>query len=293
MSLVKGVGASAESVFLLLTFDDLAHNEDMAHAVYATYDRGRLQIQGHRPWWCADLTLLPGSLRSWLAVGEYGEVLVLAGQNMNQEHILGPDDRGPLRGARLIGDSIYAVGADLQVYRRDAGCWRSMGPDPRLGRGSGILEAIDGFSNRELYASGWKGEIWRYQRDEWRLSPTPTNLILSDICCAGDGRVYACGQGGLIVHGRDDQWSVLDIHNEQPDLWSICWFKNRIFIASMQDIYLIEGGKVLRTDAAEAGSSFYDLSVAGDTLWSIGAKDLLRYDGIRWERIEDVEVERP
>lgn len=295
MSLVKGAGASSDEALLLLCIDEFAHTESMPHSVFASYNSGHVRLHGHRPWWCADVVALPGPSSAWVAVGEYGNVTEFVDGRFRQEHISGPDDRGPLRSARLIGNEIYTVGADLQVYRRGARGWEAIGPDSvvRSGREDGTLEAVDGFKNGELYTGGWDGEIWRYRRGYWTLCPTPTDLILTDICCAGDGQVYACGQGGIIVQGRDDEWSVIEIDELQPDLWSICWFQGHVFVASMQGVYRIVTGEVVPTEASSGGWSFYDLSVAGDTLWSIGAKDLLRYDGTSWQRIEDVEIDQP
>ncbi|WP_437995843.1 hypothetical protein WMF26_32105 [Sorangium sp. So ce185] len=70
------------------------------------------------------------------------------------------------------------------------------------------------------------------------------------------------------------------------DLWSIAPFKGRVFAASLRRLYCIEAGKVELLDLESLGAGpFGVLSAFGDTSWSIGAKDVLSFDGQRWSWI--------
>jgi hypothetical protein len=79
------------------------------------------------------------------------------------------------------------------------------------------LEAPDRLAT-ELYAVGWQGEIWHYDGEKWHQLPSPTKLVLVDVCCAGDGTVYACGREGLLLKGRDQTWEIV----EPPGTPQVC-----------------------------------------------------------------------
>ena len=63
---------------------------------------------------------------------------------------------------------------------------------------------------KQIYAAGWEGEIWHYDGNRWSSICSPTNIILNDICCAGDGNVYAGGRVGMLIVCRRDHWKVID-----------------------------------------------------------------------------------
>ena len=127
------------------------------------------------------------------------------------ERLTGPgidiSKRGPLRCARLIAGSVYAVGADRQVYQQTTErSWRRLddeqsAPPPDTATS---FESVDGYSADEIYAVGLRGEIWQRSHG-WQQVFSPANRPLSAVCCAGDGRVYAafrCCGGSVSGSGR-------------------------------------------------------------------------------------------
>ncbi|MBN0749583.1 hypothetical protein JTM00_36600, partial [Pseudomonas aeruginosa] len=96
--------------------------------------------------------------------------------------------RGNMRGVACIDGVAYACGMDRQVYRRFyENDWRAIDSGARPPAGSEAVvgfEAIGGFGAREIYAVGWDGEIWQYYGKRWQPRESPTNLILTAICCA-------------------------------------------------------------------------------------------------------------
>jgi hypothetical protein len=127
----------------------------------------------------------------------------------------------------------------------------------------------------------------RYDGHIWQQLQSPTNLILTDVCCAEDGNVYACGQAGTLLRGRNDTWDVIDHGATTEDFWSVVWIHGALYLSTMLGIF------VLRDDALQMinmgddhASTYYHLSAADDVLWSIGAKDLMAFDGTTWSRVD-------
>ena len=90
-------------------------------------------------------------------------------------------------------------------------------PSPKSGENAGF-EDICGFNLTEVYAVGWNGEIWQWEGVRWIDRPSPTNLILTGVCCGTDGNVYACGQNGTLIvvvvtmhGGLTSQENIIDL----------------------------------------------------------------------------------
>ena len=56
---------------------------------------------------------------------------------------------------------------------------------------------------------------------------SPTNLVLTAVCCAGDGNVYATGRRGLLLKGRKNTWEVVKHDSTKLDLWGMAWYGQR------------------------------------------------------------------
>ena len=105
-----------------------------------------------------------------------------------------------LRNLGVVDGLPFACGMKRQVYNgrgRTTGlrCTHQCLP---AGQNAGF-EAIAGFSSEEIYAVGWKGEIWEWNRAQSLKRESPTNLILTGVCCGDDGHVYVCGQHGTLL----------------------------------------------------------------------------------------------
>jgi len=177
------------------------------------------------------------------------------------------------------------------VYRREAvNQWEGLetGARPKT-PGDPVVgfEAVDGFSEREMYAVGWEGEICRFDGKQWSACVSPTNSVLVDVCCAGNGVVYACGRNGLIVSGRHDAWTVKDVSPFGEDIWSIAWFNDRVYFGTMDAVFVLDGDALRVVKMGEdAPKTCYDLVTGAGMMWSIGTKDVMSFDGSRWSRID-------
>ena len=293
-SFVFGAIRSAEIGYLVLS-NDAAAKRKVPHALLIQWSPAEWGNGGQVKWRASGIAVTEHPLIQLCAVGEFGDVALVGSGDRHFEKIgkgkKAPADRGPLRGVRRIGKNIYVVGMDRQAYRRDGlNSWsafdkglKSTGQDgPVVG-----LEAIDGFTEKDMYAVGWEGEIWRFDGATWRNIDSPTSQVLVDVICGGDGNVYACGRNGLLVIGRKDEWRVHEQKNFTEDLWSVIWFQDKLYAASMDTVFVLEKDELVAVKMGkDPAKTCYDLAVGAGRMWSIGAKDVMSFDGKRWSRID-------
>jgi hypothetical protein len=293
-SFVFGVVRRPDIGYIVLSLDEMAE-EKIPHSYMVQWHAGQFSNAGVLPWLTAGVSVLRQPIEQLLAVAEFGQVFIFGSGDKHEERIgtekEGPIARGPLRGVRLIGKRAYVVGMDRQAYRRDGvNQWVTIDQGMRPLEGSTDvvgLEAVDGFSEEEIYAVGWDGAIWRYDGRAWTQADSPTNMILTDVCCAGDGNVYACARLGLLLRGRGDRWSVVEHESTEDDLWSMTWFQGRLYLSTMQELFVLENDKLEPVDLGDdPPSTCYRLSSIPDVLWSVGAKDAMAFDGTNWMRID-------
>lgn len=234
-----------------------------------------------------------------LFMGYWGELFFVnsTGSIESKIHVTdkcSPENRGPMRKVRNILGRIYAVGMGRQVYRfNDSGIWDcidetcySVAIDPE----NTVIcsfEDIDGFSDSELYAVGLGGEIWCYNGNNWKQLDSPTSIPLTNISCAEDGYCYISGRAGIIVRGRNNKWEIIEHNITNEDFWSSVWFNGRLFLSTTHLVYEYTNSKLINVEFGDyLPESCYSLCCLEKYLWSIGAKDVMRFDGDQWERID-------
>jgi hypothetical protein len=247
-------------------------------------------------WVVAGVAVVWEPIQQGVFVGVMGEVLVAGSGDVHTESIVdgadSPESRGPLRSATNIEGLVHACGTGRQVYRRDAANkWVALDHGIRPAAGDEepySFESIDGFSRNELYAAGVFGEIWKFDGKKWERIASPTNLILSKVCCAGDGKVYIAGQQSALVRGRANAWEIVPIDAFEDQIWGLAWFNDRLYLSTLSNVYRLEpDGSVVRVNMGkDQPETCYHLSAHDGVLWSIGRKDIMSFDGKRWTRIE-------
>jgi hypothetical protein len=293
-SFVTGAVKRKNFTYIVLSDDQL--NEDkIPHSGFIVWDAGKWGDAGRTKWYTAGITVAQKPKIQMCAVGIYGGALLLGSGDRHEEEIKAgqdvPKSRGPLRGVRNIGDHVYVVGMGRQAWRRDGeNAWSliDQGARPPADNKQVVgFEAVDGFSESEIYAVGWDGEIWKYDGKVWKQIDSPTNLVLTGLCCAGDGKAYATGRKGLLLRGRDAQWEVVDHESMGDDIWGSAWYNGKLYVSTMSEVYTFENDKFKPVDwGADAPNTCYHLNAADGVLWSFGAKDLMAYDGKAWTRID-------
>lgn len=273
---------------LVVSIDELFEQGE-PNAVLAWLEMGKLQSIAVE-WNACSVAVRPSPSPSALYLGEFGEIVRFDGSSFHEQaRIAGVEQQGPLRSIKEI-DPQYtiAVGTALQVYR--SGDWVSWTPEriPILASESLAdlgIESICGFSANEAYAVGWDGLLCCRRRSGWYRIDSPTNVDLYDVICADDGFVYACGDEGTLLKGRENSWKLLEQEVTREKLWGLTYFAGRIFISSMHLLYELIDDQLMVVAAPDDGlfpSSTYRLSTAGGVLWSAGTKELYEFDGERW-----------
>lgn len=241
-------------------------------------------------WVVASIVVVRKPINQAIYIGVAGEVCCIGSGDFSRE-IIQRKDRdliGPIRGATVIDGCVYAVGMGREVYRRNSKSeWISIDDGIVLERDSQFrsLEDIDGFSSDDIYAVGNYGEIWHFNGLTWSERESPTNLDLAKVCCCPNGEVYAVGQNGVVLRGRDSVWETIET-SKTEDFTDIVWFGNSLYLCSLSSLYTLAGNELVSVRfGLEKPSTFNILSANDGVLWVIGEKDIMEYDGKEWSRI--------
>lgn len=295
-SYIFGQPVSSDSGYVVLSIDELME-KSVPHCFVLKWQRDKFVEVGKEGWIPAGITKCVVD-NSVVIVGNFGASLEINDAGVIRELYLdskSPDNskistRGPLRCVRLIGDKVYAVGGDRQAFRREsAGSWYPIDDSARPEFDNTTVygfESVDGFAEDDIYAAGWKGEIWHFDGSTWRMKPSPTNLLLTTICCGEDGVVYIAGREGLLLSGRDDQWDIIDTGDVRADFWNATWFDGFLYLSGMQGLFQLNDGNLDLVDPGLGPTSFNTLAINDGQMWSIGATDIIAFDGAQWWRID-------
>jgi hypothetical protein len=296
LSIVTGVLRYDDLAYLALV-DDASAPDGMEHTIFLEWDAGTLR----RPdldvmaWAAAGGTCVSVPSSQGLFVGLSGQVYCIGGGDIHTEQILagrpdGPETFGPLRAVKAVGGTAYAVGMGRQVYRR-TGCdaWERIDLDVRTSLADNHLhsfETIDGFSPADLFAAGRRGEIWHYTRGGWVQEPSPMTTTITALLCASDGAVYACGLDATVARRTASGWEQIEHNATSGDLWSLAELKGRIFCSGFHGVFEVVDGGLRPVDfGADPPQTTFCLTTADQVLWSIGAKDVVAFDGSMFSRV--------
>jgi len=281
----RGAARFKDLVYLALQ-DKKLLKKDMAHTRLGSVDEGEVANVKDLTWRAAGICVARKPSEKLIVVSGDGQVFTYVGGQESGEKIR---DAFDLRACAAIDGYAYACGMNREVFRRGGeGKWTAMhapaaeGDDDVAG-----FEAIDGFGADDIYAAGWEGEVWHWQGSAWAQAPSPVNVVLSGVCCAGDGNVYACGQAGTLLRGRGQDWEVLETEGLIDDFWDLRWFMDRLYVASMSALYELQGDVLVPVDfGRDAPDSCYKLTDAEGVLWSVGQQNICSFDGAAWRRWE-------
>jgi hypothetical protein len=248
-------------------------------------------------------------LRVFAALGENGEVVLLSLQQV-QERIPGAGLQpefskgyGYLNDIQQIGGHLYACGYSGQVYRRNgAGDWAHMdegilqapGPDT----GQYFAAAINGPHERAIYVAGslnsrgnppradfWNGDHWS------PLTLPATAGRITNIFVESEDRIWICGaQGTLLLGNAAEGFRTMNPLGARQLFLSVTKFQDQLYLGSNLGLFRFDPVKpnaLFRAVRSSLRPGIQDANIAAaadDVLWSMGPKDILRYDGVKWER---------
>jgi hypothetical protein len=283
---VRGAASRRDYVYILSKGKVLL-KDSIAHTSIIGLEKGSWVSVVDTDWDSTAIAIARSPAGKIVVIGEEGETIAY-GAGKSADEAIKPTPV-LIRNARTIEGEVYACGMKRQVYRRTGErTWNDVSaPFPKPKEEVGF-EAIDGYSHKEIYAVGWKGEIWQYSGKKWTNRSSPTSLIMTAVCCAGDDVVYVAGQQGVMIRGRNDEWEAIEWEDDvSDDLWDLCWFGDKLYVATMTGIYTLEGSTLEPVDLGDVEiATFYSLTTTDGVLWSIGRDDVASFDGTNWQRYD-------
>ena len=281
---IRGVSSRPDRVFILSKGKALM-KDGVAHTSVIAFEQGKWADCVNTDWDSTAIAVARLPAPKLVTIGENGDVVLYLGGGKTAKETIKPEPVA-IRNARGIAGYVFACGMGRQVFKRvDERVWQDISvPGARSDEAAGF-EAIDGYSEKEVYAVGWRGEIFQYDGRKWTAQVGPSSLILSAVCCAPDGVVYAAGQRGTLLRGRNGGWEQVGFEQEfSLDVWDLCWFKDKLYVATARTLFTLERDQLIEVDFGAHGPlSCYSLSTATDeVLWSVGKSDVASFDGERW-----------
>ncbi len=263
-------------------------------------------------WWTNGLAVyLADADAEWelCAMSQEGEVEFVGGHRPVVEKIpgagvfrAGAAGWGYLRQLRQIGRCLYTCGGAGQVYKR-------LGPDNWVHMDEGILQDpkvekrlllsdINGTSESDIYvsasypgAAGLEGRAFHFDGTKWRRIELPEVGYLNAVYIEAPDRIWMCGQNGALVYGNAQAGFVNVSAVEDNQLfYSLTKHQNKIVLGSNLGLFQFDGQVItplmtgLKPEPEREGD-IHTVQTFDDMLWCIGSKDIVRYDGSKWERI--------
>ncbi|WP_165874675.1 hypothetical protein [Cocleimonas flava] len=282
---IKGAARFNDLVYFAVNQKDL-EAIDIQHSIFIAWDRGEWFQEEHVNWNCIGMCVVQKPLDKLISISEEGDIWTYVGGKKTTENIL-PEPKS-IRNICTIEGYAYACGMNRQVFKRvGEDQWDIMHATLSDNESNKGFEDIDGFSQFDIYAVGWGGEIWNYNGSKWIQADSPTNLILTCVLCAPDGNVYIGGRQGTIIKGKGNQWDLINIEDFTKDIWDFTFFEGKVYFSTMNALYILDESGVSAVDFEDDFPlTCYQLTQAEDTLWSIGTSDVFSFNGNIWTRIE-------
>ena len=211
---------------------------------------------------------------------------------------------GYLSDLQQIGEHLYVAGYAGQVYKR-------LGPNQWIHFDEGILQpsgmqggqysvqVINGPHEKAIYIAGcvnapyyparasfWDGKSWQDIKLP-EIAERITNLYIES-----ESQIWMCGANGTLLLGNAiDGFRSLSTVDDNQLFLSICKFHGLIYLGSNMGLFVYnvnEHSKGIRKVVSGMTPEIQDANIvdsADKFLWSIGSKDITRFDGVKWERI--------
>jgi hypothetical protein len=229
----------------------------------------------------------------WHCLSKRGVVVTVQNATQTETTIsdagTGPGNYGYVSRIRKIGEDFFICGYRRQVYKLDRDNWAHFFDANILADRSESaigFNDIDGASDGDMFAVGWKGEIYHFDGSAWAKVDSPTNSNLYSIRCSPGQPAYACGQAGTVLRFSDAGWESLITPGVTQDLWSVELFKGVPYFASLDGLYRLEQDQLVPVSTGLAHRlDGYKLHASDDVLWSFGHERLASFDGATWTTI--------
>jgi hypothetical protein len=294
-SFLSGCAPLADFMFFSKEADELV-SEDQSNSSFFSYDEDEKEDPFRKydvstSWVAIAMTTIKPistGLREVIALAPDGEYWELEPLSTNEFTGVIKVTRGAIRSLTVIDDIVYGCGMARTVLKRERrDNWIEFGPPDSQSSAVIGFEDLSGFNGSDIYAVGWGGEIWHFNGKNWSQIDSPVSSILTAVCSAEDGFVYAVGHDGVMLKGRDDSWTVVETGRKE-NLMDVQFYAGQVYVATNFDILkLTEHGLELDDGfpANDRPSTCLHLLKAADGLFSMGTKDLWRKKTSDWQRI--------
>lgn len=247
--------------------------------------------------------------RIFVALSENGQVVFLGPTQFQEQipeaglHHALSKGFGYLNDIQQIGEHLYACGFSGQVYRRNGeNDWVHMDQgilqQPGMNGGEYFVQVINGLNEQTIYIAGsenlrgyqpradfWDGKKWN------RLNLPKSAGRITNIFVESEDKIWMCGSEGTILLGNaQDGFSNLNEFQKNYLFLSICKFKEKIYLGSNLGLFTfnpvdpLKGISRVWTGMEPELQDANIVDSVDDVLWSMGPKDIARFDGIKWER---------
>lgn len=210
---------------------------------------------------------------------------------------------GYMNAIRQIGAHLYACGGAGQVYKR-------IGPNNWIHMDAGILQPADvadrflpsdinGLTENDIYLcgsfpspAGLEGRLYHFDGAVWSKVEIPECGYLNAIHVESPKRVWLCGQNGALLLGNSREgFKELSRVEDNQLFYSIAQLNDRIYLGSNMGLFEYDsrhpkdGIRKVTTHLKPDLQDSHTVDAVDGVLWSVGQKDIARFDGTRWERI--------
>lgn len=295
------------------------------HEPFAKFTRVFQFVENKPPnWWTTDLDSRVCSIAyfgpdierfdDFVTLSEEGDVRYFVENSPIIEKIPGAGvfsegakNWGYLADIQQIGQHLYACGYRGQVYKRripdewvhmDEGLLQAPAPDTPMAE-SIALSVINGPHESAIYAAGYQHCDWLPPRAffwngrTWRPLELPKEAErIINICVESESRIWMCGSNGTLLLGNaKDGFKSLSKVEDNQLFASICLYRKKVFLGSNLGLFAYDPADHaagIRKVVTGLKPEIQDANIVDsyeDTLWSIGPKDIVRFNGKEWERI--------
>ena len=209
--------------------------------------------------------------------------------------------RATYTNVKTVGESMYAIGIPHLLYKRnDVNDWEHLSESiPLPGKYVGNYlssepasgwDDFDGFSEQDMYLIGGNGGVWRYDGIDFKQCDFPSNEVMRNVCCAGDGYVYIGGRRGRLWRGKNDTWELMSEREFSISWKDIAWFNDRLFLGSDYGLWEFKDGEVIDAevpDQVRTCSGSLSICPEKKYLLTAGNNGASMYDSKEWTVLFD------
>jgi hypothetical protein len=312
---VSAVALDGESIYIGGSLDSQPAYSH--HARLFIYDEQVSHLWQHHDvkWWSVATTVFiefDGADWDFCSLSNEGQVEfirhkrdpvveIIPGAGLNRD---GAEGWGYMSGLKQIGDHLYACGGAGQVYKR-------LGPNRWQHMDSGLLQAtdveerllpraIDGAHEDAIYVVGslakdghppsvhfWNGRNWR------NVALPEVAERITSLYIESEERVWLAGANGtLLVGNADDGFTSLSTVDDNQLFLGVCEYFGKVYLPSNVGLFVYDtadSASGIRKVVTGLQPELQDARIidrADGVLWSVGGKDIAKFDGTSWARIQ-------